>query len=152
MAEDSQRRRGAPSGERKQPPTPHNAVTCTRPADPRRSPALLCCRSSGFRTILEGMEPQNEQIAPEIFQAIVAQATASGLTVNDYLSQLLGLSNGHKENGAHEPTPYELVEDIFDSITFDSSVPDPDPSAQPRSSALGQLVAEKLRKQGLQIP
>jgi hypothetical protein len=86
-------------------------------------------------------------------QALIAQATASGLTVNDYLAQLLGLSsNGRQENGAHEPTPYELVEDILDSITFDSSVPDPDPSAQPRKTAFGQLVAEKLRKQGLNIP
>ena len=33
----------------------------------------------------------NEQIAPEIAQALIAQATARGLTVNDYLRQMLGL-------------------------------------------------------------
>lgn len=35
-----------------------------------------------------------DQIAPEIVQALVAQATAHGLSVNDYLRQLLGLNNG----------------------------------------------------------
>lgn len=37
----------------------------------------------------------NEQIAPEIIQALIAQATANGLSVNDYLARLLGLENGH---------------------------------------------------------
>lgn len=41
------------------------------------------------------MEIQNEQIAPEIIQAIIAQASARGLSVNDYLRQALGLMNGH---------------------------------------------------------
>jgi len=48
-----------------------------------------------------------EQITPEIVQAIIAQATARGLSVNDYLSQLLGL-NGHDAElslaEAHEGT------------------------------------------------
>ncbi|MGH9939415.1 MAG: hypothetical protein ACREAM_24505 [Blastocatellia bacterium] len=35
-----------------------------------------------------------DHIAPEIVQAIVAQATARGLSVNDYLRHLLGLDNG----------------------------------------------------------
>jgi hypothetical protein len=40
----------------------------------------------------------NEQIAPEIVQAIIAQATARGLSVNDYLRDLLGMTNGaHQE-------------------------------------------------------
>jgi hypothetical protein len=34
------------------------------------------------------MEPQKEQIAPEIFQAIIAKAAASGLSVNDYLARI----------------------------------------------------------------
>jgi hypothetical protein len=34
-----------------------------------------------------------DQIAPEIAQALMAQATANGLSVNEYLSQLLGLTN-----------------------------------------------------------
>lgn len=35
-----------------------------------------------------------DQIAPEVAQAIIAQATTQGLSVNDYLRHLLGLSNG----------------------------------------------------------
>jgi len=35
-----------------------------------------------------------DHVAPEIVQAIIAQATARGLSVNDYLRHLLGLDNG----------------------------------------------------------
>lgn len=35
-----------------------------------------------------------DQVAPEIVQALIAQAAARGLSVNDYLRQLLGLNNG----------------------------------------------------------
>jgi hypothetical protein len=104
-----------------------------------------------FRNMMKSMEPQKEQIAPEILQAIIAKATASGLSVNDYLARLLELTNGTAEDaGGQTLTPYELVEDVIGSI--DSSVPDPDPDAQPRRTVLGQLVAENLRKQGLKIP
>jgi len=34
----------------------------------------------------------NEEIAPEIARAIITQATLRGLSVNDYLRQLLGLN------------------------------------------------------------
>jgi hypothetical protein len=50
-----------------------------------------------------------EQITPEVVQAIIAQATVRGLSVNDYLRQLLGLTNGHDAElaiaEAHEETP-----------------------------------------------
>jgi hypothetical protein len=36
----------------------------------------------------------HEPIAPEIVQALIAQAMASGLSVNEYLRRLLGLSDG----------------------------------------------------------
>lgn len=39
------------------------------------------------------MNPTIDQISPDILQTIVAQATARGLSVNDYLRNLLGLSN-----------------------------------------------------------
>lgn len=59
----------------------------------------LFCRHIGFRIMLSGMESQKEpRIAPELLQALTAQATASGLTVNDYLARLLGLTEGHEEN------------------------------------------------------
>jgi hypothetical protein len=41
------------------------------------------------------MGPVQEQIAPAIFQALITQASAEGLSINDYLAQLLGLRNGH---------------------------------------------------------
>jgi hypothetical protein len=39
------------------------------------------------------MESQNLQIAPEIIQAITRQATARGLSVDDYLRQALSVMN-----------------------------------------------------------
>src|SRR5262245_23744410 len=40
----------------------------------------------------------NEQIAPEIVQAVTREAAAQGLSVNDFLRDLLGLTNGaHQE-------------------------------------------------------
>src|SRR5262245_3914286 len=105
------------------------------------------------------MEPYNEQIAPEIIQAIIAEASARGLTVNDYLARLLTLAR--ERNGelalAGEPgftaaqslTPYELVEDVIG--TEDSSLPE-DPDSPPHRPPMYYFVAEKLRKQGLKIP
>jgi hypothetical protein len=40
------------------------------------------------------MESQNIQIAPEIIQAITREATARGLSVDEYLRQALGVMNG----------------------------------------------------------
>jgi hypothetical protein len=40
------------------------------------------------------MDPQNVQIAPEIIQAIIAHATARGLSVNEYLRQIHGVMGG----------------------------------------------------------
>jgi hypothetical protein len=40
------------------------------------------------------MEPQNVQIAPEIIQAIIAQATERGLSVDEYLRQIHGVMGG----------------------------------------------------------
>ena len=49
----------------------------------------------------------NEQIAPEIVQAIITQATARGLSVNDYLRDLLGLTGEERQELAlaEEPQP-----------------------------------------------
>jgi hypothetical protein len=52
------------------------------------------------------MEPMREQIAPEIAQAIIALAAASGLSVDDYLRQVLGLKNGESiELASNETSP-----------------------------------------------
>jgi hypothetical protein len=89
--------------------------------------------------------PLKEQIAPEIIQALIAQANASGLTVNDYLAQLLGLTNGYDDGEAETRalTPYELVEDLIGAV--DSSIPDP--TSPPRHTAFGAYLAEKHDKE-----
>ena len=56
------------------------------------------------------MEPQQEQIAPEIIQALIAKASESGLSINDYLARLLGLENGHGEQAPLEMTPDEKAQ------------------------------------------
>src|SRR5215813_1499246 len=64
--------------------------------EPQPRKALLpssCCHT-GFRIIFDGMEPQNIQIAPEIIQAITRDATARGLSVDEYLRQAHGAMNG----------------------------------------------------------
>jgi hypothetical protein len=75
-----------------------------------------------------------EQIAPEIIQALIAQAKASGLTVNDYLARLLGLTNGHEEKFApsQEPAPrneamfaaLQSSEEILKGMPFSGSTED----------------------------
>lgn len=49
---------------------------------------------------------RSERIAPEIVNAIIAQATARGLSVNDYLRQALGLKEEPQELAiAEAPQP-----------------------------------------------
>ena len=55
------------------------------------------------------MESHEEQIAPGLFQAIVAKATANGLTLNDYLAQLIGYTHG-----AHPAENESLAEFMAD--------------------------------------
>jgi hypothetical protein len=59
----------------------------------------------------------NEEIAPDIARAIVAQATLRGLTVNDYLRQLLGLKNGQAgELALAEETPAPRNEGMLQAL------------------------------------
>ncbi len=51
-----------------------------------------------------------EQIAPETINALVAQATANGLSVNDYLQQLLKL--GSEEAESEDSSLSEVIEEI----------------------------------------
>lgn len=48
---------------------------------------------------------RNERIAPEIVNAIIAQATARGLSVNDYLRQALGLNERQELANAETSQP-----------------------------------------------
>ncbi|MCI0393157.1 MAG: DUF433 domain-containing protein [Acidobacteria bacterium] len=51
-----------------------------------------------------------EQIAPETIDALVAQATANGLSVNEYLQRLLKLKS--KETGSEGSSLTEVIEEI----------------------------------------
>jgi hypothetical protein len=46
----------------------------------------------------------NEEIAPEVARAIIAQAALRGLSVNDYLRQLLGLGGGQAQEAPFADT------------------------------------------------
>ena len=43
-----------------------------------------------LRQLERPVEPQKEQIEPELVRAMIRQANASGLSINDYLARLLG--------------------------------------------------------------
>jgi len=58
-----------------------------------------------------------EQIAPEIVQALVAQATTSGLSVNEYLRRLLGLTNATQP--ARDEGPDALTDASIDAFMAD---------------------------------
>ena len=58
----------------------------------------------------------NEQIAPEIIQAIIAQATARGVSVNDYLRQTLGLVNGAQAQEANDDDFMKAMESMAEDV------------------------------------
>ena len=94
-----------------------------------------------------------EQIAPDIAQAILALASASGQSVNDYLRNMIGL-NAEKRaglnpgNGNEEKPLAELLEGLTGVV--DSSIPDP--ASPPKHTAFGQHLLEKHRKHGENLP
>jgi hypothetical protein len=57
--------------------------------------------------IEHSMEPPKGQIEPALVQAIIAQATANGLSVNDYLARLLGSTLRYND----ELSPVEVHQD-----------------------------------------
>ena len=56
------------------------------------------------------MDAVLEEIAPATIKALVDQATASGLSVNDYLQRLLRLKSAETESGALSLA--EIVEEV----------------------------------------
>src|SRR5262245_48292435 len=71
----------------------------------------------------------HEQIAPEILQAIVAQAVARGLSVNDYLRNLLGLNEAQgadkKLVGAAQTLSFEQREKLIKALFEQCPKPEP---------------------------
>jgi hypothetical protein len=94
------------------------------------------------------MEPQKEQIAPEIIQAIIAKATARGLSINDYLTQLLGLENDHEGEISLSGTPWEDVEHLIGA--FDSR--EPFERSGIEQDAFTRGVIADLARQGIKLP
>ena len=95
------------------------------------------------------MEPQKDpQIAPAIIQAILAQASARGLSVDEYLAQLLGLTNGHYPED--ELQAAAIDDDVLLGV-FDSTEPYERPKRKERD-AFGKGVVAKLERQGLKLP
>jgi hypothetical protein len=94
------------------------------------------------------MEPQKEQIAPEIIQAIVTKAALRGLSINDYLAQLLRLENGHEEEISLSGTPWEDVEHLIGS--FDSREPFEQPLVE--QDTFTRSVIADLARQGIKLP
>lgn len=99
-----------------------------------------------------------DQIAPEIVQAIVAQATARGLSVNDYLRQLLGLNNGAGAGSTFaeacpEPpqkeevalTPYQIAKakGLLGAVKSGQG----NPASPPLQTDFGQHLLEEYQKQ-----
>ncbi len=58
-----------------------------------------------------------EQIAPEIVQALITQAAANGLSVNEYLARLLGVTSGTQP--APQPTTVDEFITAMESMAED---------------------------------
>lgn len=104
----------------------------------------------------------HEQIAPEILQAIVAQAAARGLSVNDYLRNLLGLKEAQgvdkKLVSAAQTLSFEqkkkLIKALFEQF------PTPEPLAgtithigdlETATLEIRQKVAESIERTAKQL-
>ena len=94
------------------------------------------------------MSPILEEIKPETAERLAILAKARGKSVDEYLNSLLPPAYGHTEG--EETIGQRLQRKGLIGI-IDSSQPE-DPDSPPRHTAFGQLVAEKLRKQGLKLP
>jgi hypothetical protein len=62
------------------------------------------------------MDTTLNHIAPEVVQAIVAQATARGLSANDYLRNLLGLEHEQDQEATTTEAPLPRNEAMFAAL------------------------------------
>lgn len=87
--------------------------------------------------------------AARIIEGLKANAAALNLTLEAYLERVINavpLIQTNEERKALEERPLaELLDGLVGVI--DSSVPDPDPAAQPRRTAFGAHLLQEYRKQ-----
>jgi hypothetical protein len=71
----------------------------------------------------------HEQIAPEILQTIVVQAAARGLSINDYLRNLLGLNEARSADeklvSAAQSLSFEQRKELIKALFEQFPKPDP---------------------------
>jgi hypothetical protein len=63
----------------------------------------------------------NEQMAPEIMQAIITRAAARSMSINDYLRDLLGLTGGESQEA--ESMDEELRRLINEGVESGPGIP-----------------------------
>jgi len=104
----------------------------------------------------------HEQIAPETLQAIVAQAAARGLSINDYLRNLLGLNEARgadkKLVSAAQSLSFEQRKELIKALF--EQFPKPEPLAgsithigdlETATLEIRQRVAESIQRTADQL-
>lgn len=93
------------------------------------------------------------EVREETATRLQAIADALQLSLDDYLARIAALVPIHPANEEQKAQEERPLAELLDGLVgvIDSSVPDPDPSAQPRHTLFGQLLVEKFRKQGLKL-
>jgi hypothetical protein len=90
-------------------------------------------------------------VRPETAAKFQAAATALNLSLQEYLERLAVLiysERGGEIIQSQDKTPYELGKDFIGKV--DSSIFDL--ASKPHKTAFGELLLEKYKKQGLDLP
>jgi hypothetical protein len=104
----------------------------------------------------------HEQIAPEILQAIVAQAAARGLSINDYLRNLLGLNEARSADkklvSAAQSLSFEQRKELIKALFEQFLKPEPLAGSithigdlETAALEIGRRVAESIQRTADQL-
>lgn len=87
--------------------------------------------------------------AAQIIEALKANAAALNLTLEAYLERIINAVPLLQTNGEWKAREEGPLAELLDGLVgvIDRSVPDPDPSAQPRHTAFGAHLLQEYRKQ-----
>ena len=91
------------------------------------------------------------EVKPETAAKFRIAAAAMNLSIQEYLERVAALIYSGQDSEVDQSqgkTPYELGKDFIGKI--DSSIPDS--SVKPHKTAFGELLLEKYKKQGLDLP